>query len=52
MKILLSQEDFKGISVLQYLSKMQVFKFLQINHVTRIAGGMWWSTTDTSSSMF
>ena len=52
MKILVKQQDFRGISVLQYLSKMQVFKFLQINHVTRIAGGMWWSTTDVNGSMF
>ena len=48
----LQQQDFRGISVLQYLSMLNMYRFLQINHVNRIVSGLWWSTTDVSGSVF
>ena len=49
---LLKQKDFKGISVLQHLSNLKMYRFLQINHINRIVCGMWRSKTDIGGSVF
>ena len=49
---MLKQKDIHGVNILQYLAKLNMYKFLQINMVTRIVSGMWESKTDIGGSMF
>ena len=48
----MKQKDFNGISVLQHLSNLKMYRFLQINHINRIVSGMWRSKTDIGGSVF
>ena len=52
LQILLEQQDFRGISVLQYLSQLKMYRFLQINHINRISSALWWSNQDITFSVF
>ena len=49
---LLKQKDVKGVTVLQFLSELKMYRFLQINHINRIVSGMWRSKTDIGGSVF
>ena len=52
VEILLKQKDFDGKTVLQYISDLKLFEFLQINHVNRIVNGLWNSKADVGGSLF
>ena len=52
VEILLKQKDFDGKTVLQYISDLKLFEFLQINHVNRIINGLWNSKADVGGSLF
>ena len=52
VEILLSQKDVDGKTVLQYISDLKFYEFLQINHVNRIVNGQWNSKADVGGSLF
>ena len=52
VEILLGQKDTRGKTVLQYISDLKFFEFLQINHVNRIVNGQWNSKADIGGSLF
>lgn len=52
VEALLKQRDIDGVSVLEYMSELKLYKFLQINQINRIVSGMWHSKTDVGSSVF
>ena len=41
-----------GVNVMQYISELKLYKFLQINHVNRIISSLWESKTDIGGSVF
>ena len=49
---MLIQKDVTGITVLQYIAKLKMYRFLQINHVNRIVSSLWESKVDAGGSMF
>ena len=38
--------------MIQYIAKLKMFRFLQINHVNRIVSSIWESKVDAGGSMF
>ena len=38
--------------MLQYLARLKMYKFLQLNMINRIVSGMWESKTDIGGSIF
>ena len=38
--------------MLQYIARLKMHRFLQINHVNRIVSSLWTSKTDTGGSVF
>ena len=52
LEILLQQKDLRGKTTLEYLSELNLHRFLQINHVNRIVSRIWESKTDISGSIF
>ena len=48
---MLKQKDVRGITALQYLAELKIFRFLQIQHVNRIISSIWESKTDTGGSV-
>ena len=52
IETLLTQQDINGVTVLQYLAKLKMHRFMQINHMNRIVSSMWRSKTDIGGSVF
>ena len=52
IETLLTQQDINGVTVLQYLARLKMHRFMQINHVNRIVSSMWRSKTDIGGSVF
>ena len=52
IEAMLIQKDVTGITVLQYIAKLKMYRFLQINHVNRIVSSLWESKVDAGGSMF
>ena len=52
VELCLTQRDLDGFTVLERLSSLKLYEFLQITLFNRIANGLWNSKTDIGGSLF
>ena len=52
VEVLLEQKDRRGRTVLELISSLKIYPFLQINYTNRIVSSIWESKTDIGGSIF